>query len=157
MSACVEFESLLIDHAAGDLSEVDRLAVERHISECRQCAEEAEAFAKTLSAIALPPRSAEERAAVASLALRTSMAWRRSERVRNLLQGAAAGFLASAAAAALILVPVGRRHTPANPNTVRPDPAVAALESWASPNSFGGGLGGLLESDETVSGDEGEP
>ncbi len=158
MSACREFESLLIDRAAGELSEADRLTVERHLSECRNCAAEAEAFEKTLSALALPPRSPEERAAVASLPLRVSVAWRRSERTRSLLQGAAAGFMVSAAAAALILVPMSRRHSLASARPTRPDPAISALENWASPGSYGGGLGGLqLESDESEPGDEGEP
>src|SRR5712692_7105492 len=121
MSACPEFESLLIDRATGDLSEADKALVEQHLIECRSCAAEADGFEKILSAIALRPRSAEERAAVASMAQRTGLAWRRRERRRSMLQGAAAGFIASAGAP-----------------TYRTDPSVAALENWASPGPFDG-------------------
>jgi anti-sigma factor RsiW len=135
LSPCPEFESALIDRAAGELSKADRLAVERHLSECPGCAAEAELLDKTLAAVSLPPRSAEERAALSSLALRTGIAWRRSERTRSMLQGAATGFMASAAAVALIFFPAARRTT-AN-NAYQTDPAVAALERWASPSAFG--------------------
>ncbi len=155
MNPCQEFESLLIDRAAGELSEADRLAVERHLSECRSCAAEAEALEKTLTAVSLPPRSAEERAALSSLALRSSIAWRRSERTRNMLQGAAAGFIASAAAAALILVPTVRRHTAPN-SAYQTDPSVAALERWASPTAFGGGAFRDLSIEDNYLEEEGE-
>ena len=137
MKACPEYELLLIDRAAGELADADRLQVERHLADCRACAAEAEAFVKVLSAVALPPRSAEERAALASLARRTSRAWRRRERVSSLLQGAAAGVIAAAVAATLIFVLPARR--PAG-NGQRTDPAVIALERWASPLPLGSGL-----------------
>jgi anti-sigma factor RsiW len=155
MSCCPEFESALIDRAAGELSEADRLAVERHLSECPGCAAEAELLDKTLAAASLPPRSAEERAALSSLALQTSIAWRRSERRRSMLQGAAAGFMASAAAAALIFVPLARRVGATN-KADQPDPTVAALERWASPSAFGGGAFRDLISGESDLEDEGE-
>jgi anti-sigma factor RsiW len=136
MSACPEFESLLIDRATGDLSEADKSVVERHLIECRSCAAEADGLEKMLSAVALRPRSAEERAAVASMAQGTVMAWRRSERRRSMLQGAAAGVIASAAAAVLLLASFARRPTVAAP--YRTDPSVAALENWASPAPFDG-------------------
>ncbi len=138
MSACSEFESLLIDRATGELSEADKGLVEQHLIECRGCAAEADGLEKMLSAIALRPRSAEERAAVASMAQRTGLAWRRSERRRSMLQGAAAGFIASAAAA--ILLVVSFTHRPSGPPTYRTgtDPSVAALENWASPGPFDG-------------------
>jgi anti-sigma factor RsiW len=154
MNPCPEFESLLIDRAAGELSDADRLVVERHLSECRSCAAEAEALERTLSALALPPRSAEERAALSSLPQRTGMAWRRGERRRSMLKGAVAGFMASAAAAALILVPVARREANANAN--RADPTVTALERWASPSPFGGAFRELsLDSFGSAPEDEG--
>lgn len=136
MSACPEFESLLIDRATGDLSEEDKALVEQHLLECRSCAAEADGWEKILSAAALRPRSAEERAAVAAMAQRTGLAWRRSERRRSMLQGAAAGFIASAAAAVLLLVTFARRPAVASP--YRTDPSVAALENWASPGPFDG-------------------
>jgi len=138
MSACPEFESLLIDRATGDLSEADKALVEQHLIACRSCAAEADGLEKIFSAIALRPRSAEERAAVASMAQRTGLAWRRSERRRSMLQGAAAGFIASAAAA--ILLVVSFTHRPSGPPTYRTgtDPSVAALENWASPGPFDG-------------------
>jgi len=137
MNACPEYELLLIDRAAGELGDADRLQVERHLADCRACAAEAEAFVKVLSAVALPPRSAEERAALASLARRTSRAWRRRERVSSLLQGAAAGVIAAAVAAILIFVLPGRQTAV---NRQRTDPAVIALERWASPLPFGSDL-----------------
>ena len=155
MKPCPEFESALIDRAAGELSDADRLAVERHLSECPACAAEAELLDKTLAAVALPPRSAEERAALASLAQRTSFAWRRSERTRSMLQGAAAGFIASAAAAALIFVPLAHRMK-APSNAYQADPTVAALERWASPSAFGGGAFRDAFSEDSDLEDEGE-
>jgi anti-sigma factor RsiW len=154
MKACPEYESLLIDRAAGELTEADRLQVERHLAECRACSTEAAAFAKTLSAVALPARSAEERAALASLAWRTAAAWRRRERIGSLLQGAAAGVIASAAAAALILMLPARR---AAANGHRTDPAIMALERWASPLPLGGDHDNLMDGLEPDFGDEGEP
>jgi anti-sigma factor RsiW len=135
MSACPEFESLLIDRATGDLSEADKPVVERHLIDCRSCAAEADGLEKMLSAVALRPRSAEERAAVSSMAQGTVMAWRRSERRRSMLQGAAAGVIASAAAAVLLLASFTRRPVAA---PYRTDPSVAALENWASPAPFDG-------------------
>jgi anti-sigma factor RsiW len=136
MSPCPEFESLLIDRAAGDLSEADKPVVEQHLIECRSCAAEADELEKMLSDVALRPRSAEERAAVSSMAQRTGLAWRRSERRRSMLQGAAAGFIASAAAAVLLLV--STRRPPGAPPPYRTDPSVTALENWASPAPFDG-------------------
>jgi anti-sigma factor RsiW len=138
MSACSEFESLLIDRAIGELSEADKGLVEQHLIECRGCAAEADGLEKMLSAIALRPRSAEERAAVASMAQRTGLAWRRSERRRSMLQGAAAGFIASAAAAVLLMVSLSRRPIGAPTYRTGTDPSVAALENWASPGPFDG-------------------
>jgi anti-sigma factor RsiW len=137
MNACPEYELLLIDRAAGELADADRLQVERHLAECRACAAEAEAFVKVLSAVALPPRSAEERAALASLGRRTTGAWRRRERITSLLQGAAAGVIAAAVAATLIFVLPARRPAVIRPRT---DPAVIALERWASPMPLGSEL-----------------
>src|SRR5215467_12462656 len=154
MNACPEYELLLIDRAAGELGEADRLQVERHLADCRACAAEAEAFVKVLTAVALPPRSAEERAALASLARRTTRAWRRRERISSLLQGAAAGVVAAAAAATLIFVLPGRRPAV---NRQRTDPAVTALERWASPLPFGSDLReNAVESPEPESWEEGE-
>jgi len=154
MNACPEYELLLIDRAAGELGEADRLQVERHLADCRACAAEAEAFVKVLSAVALPPRSAEERAALASLARRTTSVWRRRERISSLLQGAAAGVIAAAVAATLIFVLPSRR---AAVNRQRTDPAVIALERWASPLPFGSDLReGAIESLEPEFGEEGE-
>ena len=65
MKPCSEFEVLLIERAAGELGEADRAAVERHVAECRGCQAEARALAEVLRTVALPPRSAEERTAVA--------------------------------------------------------------------------------------------
>jgi hypothetical protein len=86
------------------------------------------------------------------------MAWRRSERNRSLIQGAAAGFAACAAAAALIFIPLRRNAEPIRPRQRTADPAVAALESWASPDPFGGEFRAQApESDDSGLGDEGEP
>lgn len=154
MNACPEYELLLIDRAAGELGDADRFEVERHLTECRACAADAEAFVKVLSAVALPPRSAEERAALASLARRTARAWRRRERINSLLQGAAAGVIAAAVAATFIFVLPARRPAV---NRQRTDPAVTALERWASPMPLGSDLReGAIESLEPDSGDEGE-
>jgi anti-sigma factor RsiW len=154
MNACPEYELLLIDRAAGELGEADRLQLERHLADCRACAAEAEAFEKVLTAVALPPRSAEERAALTSLASRTTMAGRRRERISSLLQGAAAGVIAAAVAATLIFVLPGRRPAV---NRQRTDPAVIALERWASPPPFGSDLReSAIEPMEPEFGEEGE-
>jgi len=54
-----------------------------------------------------------------------------------LLQGAAAGVIAAAVAATLIFVLPGRQTAV---NRQRTDPAVIALERWASPLPFGSDL-----------------
>src|SRR5262249_6558392 len=157
MSACTEYELLLIDRAAGELGEADRLQVERHLAECRGCAADAEAFVKVLSAVTLPPRSTEERVALASLARRTAAAWRRRARIGSLLRGAAAGVMAGAAAATFFSVLRARRLAVTRQGM---DPAVIALERWASPLPFGSDLresGNANEPVELDSGEEGEP
>jgi hypothetical protein len=71
-----------------------------------------------------------------------------------LFQGAAAGVIAAAVAATLIFVLPGRR---AAVNRQRTDPAVIALERWASPLPFGSDLReGAIESLEPEFGEEGE-
>lgn len=156
MTPCPEYETLLIDRAAGELSEADRLAVERHLAECRACQAESIAVTQLLRAAALPPRSSEERAALASLAHHTARAWRGRERASSLLQGAAAGLVAGAVAATLLFIlPAGR---PAGAvNRPRSDPTVIALERWASPLPMTSELREIaIEGSDADLGDEGE-
>lgn len=157
MKPCSEFEILLIERAAGELGEADRAAVERHVAECPGCQAEARALGEVLRTVALPPRSAEERTAVASLSRRTLDAWRRRQRLGSLLQGAAAGLVAGAAAATLLFLLPTRAAAPGAVSRSRTDPAVIALERWASPPPMASELReGALEGLEVDLGEEGE-
>jgi hypothetical protein len=116
---------------------------------------------ETLQWVKLPPKTAEERAAMASLPLRTAVAWRRAERRRSTLQGATLGFIGAAAAAALLLVPLTRhRATPIRPVQSGVSASLeTALESWVMEipyaETFTGGGGDLSPSDQVLD-EEGE-
>lgn len=161
MRPCREFEALLIDRAAGDLQEEAMEMLSQHLSECKRCSAEAAALEETLQWVKLPPKTAEERAAMASLPLRTAVAWRRAERRRSTLQGATVGFIGAAAAAALVLVPLTRqRAIPIRPVQSGVSTSLEmALESWAMDipyaETFAGGGGDLGPSNQVLD-DEGE-
>lgn len=159
MRACRDFETLLIDRAAGDLQEEAMEMLSQHISHCEACAAEAAALEQTLQWVRLPPKTAEERAAMASLPLRTAIGWRRTERRRSTVQGAAAGFIAAAAAAALVFIPLARQRAAAPRPVELSDTAAVELEIWAMDVPYGealsGGGGDLGPSDQVLD-DEGE-
>jgi anti-sigma factor RsiW len=137
MNPCPQFETLLVDLATGELEGEALHLLEQHLGVCAACATEANSLRELLELASLPAQSVEERAAVAALPGLTAAAWRRSERHRALVLGAAAGFLAAVAAAGLILLPGSRRHPPTRP-AEGPDPSVAAIQRWASPWPFNG-------------------
>ncbi len=133
MKPCRDFETLLIDRAAGDLQEEAMEMLSQHLARCEGCAAEAAMLEETLRWVALPARTAEERAAMASLPLRTAVAWHRVERRRSTVQGAAAGFMAAAAAAALVFVPIARQRSTASRPAELNDSTAVELElvNWA--------------------------
>ncbi len=96
-----------------------------------------------------------------SLPLRTTVAWHRAERRRNIIQGAAAGFMAAAAAAALVFVPVARlRSTAIRPAELNDSTVVELeLENWAADVPYGDSIlvvGGALGPSDQALDDEGE-
>jgi|SRR5262245_15436123 len=159
MRPCRDFETLLIDRAAGDLQEEAMEMLAQHISHCQACAAEAAALEETLQWVRLPPKTAEERAAMASLPLRTAVAWRKSERRRSTVQGAAAGFIAAAAVAALVFIPIAQQRAAVIRPAELSDNAAAELEIWAMDVPYGEALsagGGDLGPSDQVLDDEGE-
>ena len=161
MKACRDFETMLIARASGDIQEEAIEMLSQHLTRCEGCAAEAAMLEETLQWVALPPRTAEERAAMTSLPLRTTVAWHRAERRRNIIQGAAAGFMVAAAAAALVFVPVARLRPPAiRPAELNDSTMVELeLENWAVDVPYGDSIlavGGALGPSDQELDDEGE-
>jgi anti-sigma factor RsiW len=137
MTPCTGFEGLLLDRAAGDLSQADEARLDAHLAGCDACRVEGEALAAALSMAALPPPSEAERAALTGLAESVRMEQRRAElRLRPPLRYAAA-MLAVAAAAAFLLAPAFSRRGPSLPpaELAAAGLAGAGAGEWEAPDS----------------------
>jgi Putative zinc-finger len=133
MSACRDFEPLLLQRASQTLTPEDSVLLEKHLAGCAACAAEAQAFAQALSLAKLPPLSVVERTSLHGLALSALAAWHRAERDRTLIRRAALGLTAAAALAAVAIAPsLARKERPKTNVSQMEDPTLAALESWGA-------------------------
>lgn len=110
---CPEFETLLLDRAAGSLDGAEAARVETHLAGCEACRAEAAILEAALSAARLPPPTEAERRALDRAEAATLRHWRGAEgsrRNRSLMQGFAAGFAVAAAAAVLVIAPGAYRR-----------------------------------------------
>ncbi len=133
MSACRDFEPLLLQRASQTLTPEDSVLLERHLAGCAACAAEAQAFAQTLSLAKLPPLSVLERISLQGLGLSALAAWHRAEGGRKLIRRAALGLTAAAALATVAVMPslVSKERPRTNVSQME-DPTLAALESWGA-------------------------
>jgi anti-sigma factor RsiW len=136
MTACREFEPLLLDRAAGDLSPDRAEALDLHLAGCEACRAEAEAYGQVLSLASLPAPSAAERAALGGLADSVRLA--RAQGARRLGWPArfAAGLAAAAAAAAFLAVPAFSRKGPTltSEEVAQARAAAAPAARWTAPD-----------------------
>jgi len=131
---CPEFETLLLDRAAGSFAAAAAARLEAHLAGCEACRAEAAALQAALAAASLPPPSEAEQRALDRAQVATLRHWRGAEgsrRNRSLLQGFSAGFAVAAAAAVLVIAPGAyRRAQQAEPQQAEagaaPDNAGAA-------------------------------
>jgi hypothetical protein len=106
---CPRAEELLSDHLEGDLHEILRAELDRHLAACEACRALRGALAEVVAALALPPEM-EAPAGLAGRAAAASLAWRRPVVVRPRVvlppwaQAAAAGFALIALGAFLLVV-----------------------------------------------------
>ena len=135
---CPEFETLLLDRAAGSIDAAAAAGLETHLAGCEGCRAEAAGLEAALSAARLPPPSEAQQRALDRAQVATLRHWRGAEgsrRNRSLMQGFSAGFAVAAAAAVLVIAPGAyRRAQQAQPGAASDDAvaAVAALDSDAA-------------------------
>ncbi len=110
---CPEFETLLLDRAAGPIAAAAAARLETHLAGCEACRAEAAALQAALAAARLPPPSEAEQRALDRAQVATLRHWRGAEgsrRNRSLMQGFSAGFAVAAAAAVLVIAPGAYRR-----------------------------------------------
>jgi len=132
MTACPEYEPLLIERAAGDLSPEAAARLEAHLSgpaACAACLAEAAAFAEALDLCRLPPPSEAERRALANLAEPLEKQARAAARRRTWPARVAAGVAVAAAVVAFLVAPAFSRRGPSLDGL----PA-AATAPWEAPD-----------------------
>jgi predicted anti-sigma-YlaC factor YlaD len=132
MKPCPDFEPLLLDRAAGDLSASDQVRLGAHLTGCAACRAEDEALSAALSMATLPPASEAERAALTGLAESVRLEQRRAELGTGRPLRYAAALLAVAAAVAFLVAPAFTRRGPDLPAT---ELAVAAGQEWETPDA----------------------
>jgi len=116
MTACAEYEPLLIDRAAGELSAEDATRLEAHLGgpgACAACLAEAAAFAEALDLARLPPPAEAERRNLAGLAAPLEQQARAAARRRAWPARAVAVVAVAAAAVTFLVAPA---FTPRGPH-----------------------------------------
>lgn len=152
--ACAEFESALLDRAAGALEPSVREKLEAHLRGCAGCRAEAESIALTLGLAALPEPTDRELAFADGIAPAALAALRRERSRRSSLRRVAAGLAVAAAATLMVLAPVFLRHGPHLPQgpgieasaELELDPDLAAADE----DDLGSASAGLDEDDATT-------
>ncbi len=136
MTACREFEPLLLDRAAGDLDAARGEVLDRHLAGCAACRAEAEAYGQVIGLARLPAPGAAEQSALAGLADSVRLAQAQGTRRLGWPVRFAAGLAAAAAAAAFLAAPAFSRKgptlTPAEAAAARAAAAPAAR--WTAPD-----------------------
>jgi anti-sigma factor RsiW len=133
MSACPDFERLLLERASETLTPEQSVRLEKHLATCAGCAAEDQALAETVASAKLPPLTARERISLQSMPLSALAAWHREERRSRVFRRAGLGIAAAAAVALVSVVPgLVRKAQPRNSAVQGEDPTIAALESWGA-------------------------
>jgi anti-sigma factor RsiW len=135
--ACQDLEVLLSLRAVGALEPAEAARVEEHLAGCAACRADLAAAEEALRLATLPPPSAAERRATASIAGDALAELRRREARAASWKRATAGFAAAAALALALVAPavLGRKPAllPPAPTTVGAT-ATAEAGAWQSPD-----------------------
>jgi len=133
MSACSDFERLLLERASDTLTPEQSARLEKHLAICAGCAAEARALVETVALAKLPPLTPKERISLQGMPLSALAAWHRAERRNRLFRRAGLGIAAAAAVALVSVLPTLKRNVPTKNSAVQvEDPTLAALESWGA-------------------------
>jgi ferric-dicitrate binding protein FerR (iron transport regulator) len=118
---CTEMHALLAERASGPLEDAETAALDRHLQNCSPCRAAAVQWETLFSHVALPAPRLKQEAAMRDLPQRLLLAWQRQEQRRRRAPAAmAAGLLAVAAVAVLVLW-----HAPQGPTSARAPVALA--------------------------------
>jgi anti-sigma factor RsiW len=112
MSACHDFEPILLDRASGALDPAAASRLEAHLTGCAACRAEAAALDRTLSLVRLPPPSPLEERALDGLADSLRAAQARSRARRAWPARIAVPLAVAAAAVAFLVAPAYSRRAP---------------------------------------------
>ena len=154
---CSELQPLLSERSPGPLDPEAEALVAAHLAGCERCRLEAASIDETLRLAALPPPSAEEVAALSSLASSTPHAWSRAEHQRRQVRRASAALVAAAAVMLVVFAPWSDRdRPPLIPDDAALEDELPDLESWAMANPLAEELGDD-EPDEGDSADASDP
>jgi anti-sigma factor RsiW len=133
MSACAEYEPLLIERLAGELAPADAARLEAHLAggaagtACAACRAEAAAFGEALELVRLPPVTEPERRALVGLGGVLEREARAAARRRAWPARVAAVVAVAAASIAFLVAPAFTRRGP----TVEAPPITVA---WQAPD-----------------------
>ncbi len=133
MKPCPEFETLLVERAAGTLDPEGAKCLEGHLTTCPACEAEAEALAQTVDLTRMPDPSSQEVRALSSLPFTTLSAWRRQERRREMVRRSMIGIALAASVASFVVAPIAlnKRRVPRNLRMLD-ESALTALDLWGA-------------------------
>jgi anti-sigma factor RsiW len=157
MNPCPEFETLLLDQAAGALEPEGAQCLEEHLKVCPACEAEAEALAQTVALSRMPEPSSREVRALSSLPFTTLAAWRRQERRSELVRRSMIGIALAASVASFVVAPIAlnKRRTPRNLHRLDVS-ALTALDLWGVEDANADVALGNLDDMDLPWGTEGE-
>ena len=125
---CADFETLLLDRAAGALDDDGESRLEAHLADCLPCRTEAATLQQALALAALPPPSAREAAIVAAGAPVAAARWRAGRQERRFAGRLALAVAASAAFAVAVPWFLFTWHAPS------PAPQAQVEAAWEPPD-----------------------
>ena len=133
MTACPDFERLLLERASETLTPEQSARLEAHLATCAGCSAEAQALAETVALAKLPPLTPRERISLQGMPLSALAAWHRAGRRIRLFRRVGMGIAAAAAVALVSVLPsLTHKGQPTKSAVQADDPTVAALESWGA-------------------------
>jgi len=133
MTACPDFEQLLLERGSETLTPEQSARLEKHLATCAGCASEAQALVETVALAKLPPLTPRERISLQGMPLSALAAWHRAERRTRLFRRVGMGIAAAAAVAVVSVLPtLARKGQTTNSAVQVEDPTVAALEGWGA-------------------------